>query len=82
MYSLRPEDIVAANPGLSEETFQIGKTIRIPLPASNESYAYYSDRQTQQVIHKVKKEKHFIVCSSIYVSVEEIQRVNSLSSNS
>ena len=83
MYSLRPEDIVAANPGLSEETFQIGKTIRIPLPASNESYAYYSDRQTQQVIHKVKKgETLYSIARQYNVSVEEIQRVNSLSSNS
>ena len=82
-YSLRPEDIVAANPGLSEETFQIGKTIRIPLPASNESYTYYSDRQTQQVIHKVKKgETLYSIARQYNVSVEEIQRVNSLSSNS
>jgi LysM repeat protein/ABC-type branched-subunit amino acid transport system substrate-binding protein len=83
IYSLRPEDIVAANPGLSEETFQIGKTIRIPLPASNESYTYYSDRQTQQVIHKVKKgETLYGIARQYGVSAEEIQRVNSLSSNS
>lgn len=29
-YSLKPEDVMRANPGLSVETFKIGKTIRIP----------------------------------------------------
>jgi len=29
-YSLKPEDVIRANPGLSVETFQVGKTIRIP----------------------------------------------------
>lgn len=81
-YSLKPEDIVAANPGLSEETFQIGKTIRIPLQGSSEAYASY-DRQTQQVIHKVKRgETLYSIARQYGVSVEEIQRVNSLSSNS
>jgi len=67
---------------LSEETFQIGKTIRIPLQGSSEAYASY-DRQTQQVIHKVKRgETLYSIARQYGVSVEEIQRVNSLSSNS
>ncbi|MFA7494576.1 MAG: LysM peptidoglycan-binding domain-containing protein, partial [Proteiniphilum sp.] len=35
-YSLKPEDVMRANPGLSVETFQIGKTIRIPFFESYE----------------------------------------------
>ena len=30
-YSLRPDDLIAANPGLSAETFHIGRTIHIPV---------------------------------------------------
>ena len=32
-FNLRPDDLVAANEGLSPETFQIGRIIRIPLAA-------------------------------------------------
>ena len=31
-FSLRPDDLIAANPGLSAETFHIGRIIRIPVP--------------------------------------------------
>jgi len=49
---------------------------------SSEAYASY-DRQTQQVIHKVKRgETLYSIARQYGVSVEEIQRANSLSSNS
>ena len=82
MYSIKPEDIIAANPGLSEETFQIGKTIRIPFPGSNETFVS-SDRQIKHVVHKVKKgDTLYSIARQYGVSVDEIQRVNSLPSDS
>ncbi|MCW1736180.1 PBP1 and LysM peptidoglycan-binding domain-containing protein [Anaerorudis cellulosivorans] len=82
LYSIKPEDIIAANPGLSEETFQIGKTIRIPFPGSNETVVS-SDRQIKHLVHKVKKgDTLYSIARQYGVSVEEIQRVNSLLSDS
>src|SRR5690554_7975722 len=51
-YSLKPEDIIIANPGLSVETFQIGKTIRVPFFESYEVITPY-ETQTSQITHKV-----------------------------
>lgn len=40
-YSLKPEDVARANPGLSVETFQIGRVIRIPFFESYETIVPY-----------------------------------------
>ncbi len=50
-YSLKPEDVVRANPGLSVETFQIGRVIRIPFFESYETVVPYeggNSRDEQQ----------------------------------
>ena len=53
-YSLKPEDIMVANPGLSVETFQIGKTIRVPFFESYQVITPY-ETQTTEITHKVNR---------------------------
>lgn len=81
-YSLSPEDIIRANPGLSVETFQIGKTIRIPFFESNETFTPYQNQVTN-VTHVVKRGETLYSISRVYnVSVSEIERANPMLSNS
>ena len=73
-YSLTPENVIAANPGLSVHTFQIGKTIRIPFFESNETFSAYAGpvviKQTQ---HKVKQgETLYSIARKYDVTVDEI----------
>lgn len=75
-YRLSPEDVIAANPGLSVQTFQIGKTIRIPFFESNEFVVPYED-QIRNVPHTVVKGETLYSISKKYdVTVEEIEKVN------
>ncbi|MPM05890.1 hypothetical protein SDC9_52185 [bioreactor metagenome] len=75
-YSLKPEDLIAANTGLSVETFQIGKTIRIPFFQTQADFIPYEE-QTQNVTHKVKKGETLYSISQAYdVSVESIEKAN------
>lgn len=75
-YSLKPEDVIRANPGLSVETFQIGKTIRIPFFESYEVILPYEE-QTTNIIHTVNRGETLYSISKKYnVEVEEIQRLN------
>lgn len=75
-YSLTPENILQANPGLSVETFQIGKTIRIPFFESNERIIPY-ELQTTEIWHTVKRGETLYSLSRHYnVPVAEIQRAN------
>lgn len=75
-YSLRPEDVVRANPGLSAETFQIGKTIRIPFFESNETFTPYQNQVTN-ITHTVKRgETLYSIARGYNVAVEDIQRAN------
>ena len=75
-YSLRPEDVITANPGLSVETFQIGKTIRIPFFESNEVFTPFHN-QTVNVQHTVKRgETLYSIAKQYDVSVEDIQNTN------
>ncbi len=47
-YSLKPEDLIASNPGLSVETFQAGKTIRIPFSESNVDFVpFHANRSSE-----------------------------------
>ena len=77
-YSLTPEDIIAANPGLSIQTFQIGKTIRIPFFESNETFSSYEGPVVvEQTKHKVKSGETLYSISQQYgVSVDEIKQEN------
>ncbi len=54
-YSLKPEDVVRANPGLAVETFQIGKVIRIPFFESYETVVPYEgeDRRDEQQANRL-----------------------------
>lgn len=75
-YSLKPEDLIAANTGLSVETFQIGKTIRIPFFQTQADFIPYEE-QTQNVTHKVKRGETLYSISQAYdVSVESIEKAN------
>lgn len=75
-YALKPEDVILANPGLSVETFRIGKTIRIPFFESYEVILPY-ENQTTQVSHLVLKgETLYSIARKYNVEVSEIERVN------
>lgn len=75
-YSLKPEDVITANPGLTAETFQIGKIIRIPFFESNEVFVPY-EKQTADIRHTVKRGETLYSISKQYdISVEDIQRKN------
>lgn len=77
-YSLKPEDVMTANPGLTAETFQIGKIIRIPFFESNEVFVPY-ERQTTDIKHVVKRGETLYSISKQYeLSVEAIQQKNSM----
>ena len=77
-YSLTPEDVVAANPGLSVHTFQIGKTIRIPFFESNETFSSYEGPMViEQKQHKVKRgETLYSIAQKYGVTVSEIEKEN------
>ncbi|MEA4916409.1 LysM peptidoglycan-binding domain-containing protein [Proteiniphilum sp.] len=75
-YSLKPEDVMNANPGLSVETFQIGKTIRIPFFESYEVILPYEE-QTTNIIHKVSRgETLYSIAKRYDVGVQDIQQLN------
>ena len=75
-YSLKPEDIIMANPGLSVETFQIGKTIRVPFFESYQVITPY-DAQTTEITHKVSRGETLYSIARMYsVDVNAIQNEN------
>lgn len=75
-YSLKPEDVIAANPGLSVETFQIGKTIRVPFFESYEVILPY-EQQTTKITHRVNMgETLYGIGQKYNVSVADIQKEN------
>ncbi len=75
-YSLKPEDLIAANTGLSVETFQIGKTIRVPFYQTQADFIPYEE-QTQNIMHRVKRGETLYSISNAYdVSVEAIEEAN------
>ena len=75
-YSLKPEDLMNANSGLSVETFQIGKIIRIPTHVSNFS-TQQSDVKLNNEIYKVKKGENLFSISQKYgLKVSDLQAAN------
>ena len=77
-YSLTPENIIAANPGLSAHTFQIGKTIRIPFFESNKRVSSYPGPVViEEQRHKVQRGETLYSISRQYgVTVEELEKQN------
>ncbi|MBK5196287.1 MAG: LysM peptidoglycan-binding domain-containing protein, partial [Proteiniphilum sp.] len=75
-YKLKPEDVMRANPGLSVETFSIGKTIRVPFFESYEVVTPY-DNQTTNISHLVLRgETLYSIARRYNVEVNEIERIN------
>ncbi|HBX46050.1 LysM peptidoglycan-binding domain-containing protein [Limibacterium fermenti] len=75
-YSLSAEDILRANPGLSVQTFRIGKTIRIPFFESYETVVPYHDQDTT-LRHKVERRETLYSISRQYnLSEEDIRQAN------
>ncbi|MCE5206201.1 MAG: LysM peptidoglycan-binding domain-containing protein [Porphyromonadaceae bacterium] len=75
-YSLKAEDVMLANPGLSAETFRTGKTIRIPFFESYEVITPY-ETQTTNIVHKVQnKETLYSIARNYQVEVSDIERMN------
>ncbi len=75
-YSLKPEDVILANPGLSVETFQIGKTIRIPFFESHETVVSFEEQITN-ITHKVSRGETLHSLARKYnVDVADIRRLN------
>ncbi|MBZ4651392.1 MAG: LysM repeat-containing protein [Proteiniphilum sp.] len=75
-YRLKPEDVILANPGLSVETFQIGKTIRIPF---FESYEVVEplEEQTTNIIHTVVRgETLYGIAGKYGVEVSQLEEMN------
>ena len=77
-YSLTPQNVIAANPGLSVETFQIGKTIRITFFESNDTFSSYPGPLViEQSPHKVKRGETLYSISQMYdVTVAELEKQN------
>jgi len=75
-YSLKAEDVMLANPGLSADTFRSGKTIRIPFFESYEVIRPY-ETQTTNIIHQVQnKETLYSIARNYQVEVADIERMN------
>lgn len=77
-YSLTPEDVIASNPGLSVQTFEIGKTIRIPFFESNETFSSYAGPVViERTQHKVKRGETLYSISQEYgVTLSELEKQN------
>lgn len=77
-YSLKPEDVKMANPGLSAETFQTGKIIRIPFFESNEVILPYEE-QTVNITHIVGRgETLHSIARQYKVEAGDIERANQM----
>ncbi len=75
-YSLKPEDLMAANPGLSAESFRAGTIIRIPVSEAQQDFTPYRE-QTQTVVHTVQKgETLYSIAREYGVEVDVIQKNN------
>lgn len=79
LYNLKPDDLIGANSGLSVETFQIGKTIRIPANVVREPEMIL---QVRNEYHKVKRGETLFSISQRYgVPVFEIEQANNITSD-
>jgi LysM repeat protein len=78
-YGVNGEDIIEANPGLSHETFSIGKTIRIP--------TYIKQKQIAEIVENKKRAKEvyytvptgetmYNICRKFKTSEKELLKLN------
>ena len=75
-YKLKPEEIIVANPGLSPETFQSGKTIRIPFFKTNDAQAL-NQEEVKKVQHTVRRRETLYSLAQEYnVSQDDIMKAN------
>src|SRR5690606_21291161 len=77
-YQLQPEDVMRANPGLSVDTFSIGKTIRVPFFESYEVITPYENQTTNINHHVLRGETLYNIARNYNVEVSEIERMNPL----
>lgn len=76
-YNIRPEEVMAVNPGLSADTFQAGKTIRIPTALSTASRSTTSSEAVKNIVHRVEKgETLYSIARKYNVSQDDIYRAN------
>jgi len=76
-YNIRPEEVMAVNPGLSADTFQAGKTIRIPTALSTASRSTTSSEAVKNIVHRVEKgETLYSIARKYNISQDDIYRAN------
>lgn len=77
VYSLKPEDLMEANPGLSAETFQIGKIVRIPAHVAKIREQQKNDVKLNNEVHKVKRgETLFNISQQYGLKVADLEKAN------
>ena len=82
LYGVTPDEICAANPGLSISNFQVGKTIIIPRPEAKNTPATQDIQQKQDLpeiatTHKVRwRETIEKICKKYEISEEDFLAVN------
>jgi LysM repeat protein len=74
-YGVTVESISAANPGLTYQTFAIGKTIRIPASGGLSVPATRTVVKTTEYVVK-KKETLYSICKQFNISVDELLEQN------
>jgi len=78
-YNVSGESIIEANPGLSQETFSIGKTIRIPTGVTKKQTAeiIQKDNGAKEVYYTVPEgETKYNICKKFKISDKELDKLN------
>ena len=76
-YAVQGKDIIAANPGLSVSTFNIGKNIRIPqFSSAKETQTERKEVQTLIEYTVQRKETMYRICRKFNISSAELIRLN------
>ncbi|MDR3266432.1 MAG: LysM peptidoglycan-binding domain-containing protein, partial [Tannerella sp.] len=77
-HSVTGQQIIDANPGLSQETFSIGKTIRIPTNIKEKKTTEVVDKKDGKEVYYTVPEKETLynICKQFKTSEEELMRLN------
>jgi len=76
-YNMHPEDVIAVNPGLSADTFQAGKTIRIPTALSTTSRSATGREAVKNIVHRVEKgETLYSIARKYNILQDDIRKAN------